>query len=75
MKIEKLNIDKIRITLNIEDLKNNDVDIQTFMSNSTESQNLFLYILDLAEEQCGFSTDNYKVRVETMYLNNDSFIL
>ena len=75
MKIEKLNIDKIRITLNIEDLKNNDVDIQTFMSNSTESQNLFLYILDLAEEQCGFSTDNYKVRVETMYLNNGSFIL
>ena len=75
MKIEKLNTDKIRITLNFEDLKNNDIDIHTFMSNSTENQNLFLYILDLAEEQYGFSTDNYKVRIETMYLNNNSFIL
>lgn len=75
MKIEKLNIDKIRITLNIDDLKNNHIDLHSFMSNSTESQNLFLYILDLAEEQCGFSTDNYKIRVETIYLNNGSFIL
>ena len=75
MKIEKLNIDKIRITLNIDDLKNNHIDLHSFMSNSTESQNLFFYILDLAEEQYGFSTDNYKVRVETMYLNNGSFIL
>ena len=75
MKIEKLNTDKIRITLNFEDLKNNDIDIHTFMSNSTQNQNLFFYILDLAEEQYGFSTDNYKVRIETMYLNNNSFIL
>ena len=75
MKIEKLNIDKIRITLDVNDLKNNNIDIHTFMSNSTENQNLFLYILDLAEEQYGFSTDNYKIKIETMYLNNDSFIL
>lgn len=75
MKIEKLNIDKIRITLNIEDLKNNNIDIQRFMSNSTENQNLFLYLLDLAEEQYGFSTNDYKIQIETIYLNNDSFIL
>ena len=66
MKIEKLNIDKIRIILNNEDLKNNDIDIHSFMSNSTKSQNLFLYILDLAKEQYDFSTDNYKIKDETM---------
>lgn len=75
MKIEKLDTDKIRITLNIEDLKNNNIDFHSFMSNSKESQNLFLYMLDLAEEQVGFITDNYKVSIETMYLNNGYFIL
>lgn len=75
MKIEKLNIDKIRITLNNEDLKDNNVDFNAFMSNSKESQNLFLYILDLAKEQYDFSTENYKVQIETIYLNNDSFVL
>lgn len=75
MKIEKLNIDKIRITLNVDDLKNSNLDVHDFMSNSSESQNLFLYILDLAEEEIGFSTKNYKVKVETMYLNNGCFIL
>lgn len=75
MKIEKLDTDKIRITLNIDDLKNNNIDFHSFMSNSKESQNLFLYILDLAEEQVGFITDDYKVSIETMYLNNGYFIL
>lgn len=75
MKIEKLDTDKIRITLNIDDLKSNNIDFNSFMSNSNESKNLFLNILDLAEEQLGFITDNYKVSVETMYLNNGYFIL
>lgn len=75
MKIEKLDTDKIRITLNIDDLKNNNIDFHSFMSNSKESQNLFLYMLDIAEEQVGFITDNYKVSIETMYLNNGYFIL
>ena len=75
MKIEKLDTDKIRITLNIDDLKNNNIDFHSFMSNSKESQNLFLYMLDLAEEQVGFVTDNYKVSIETLYLNNGCFIL
>lgn len=75
MKIEKLDTDKIRIILNLEDLKNNSIDFHSFMANSKESQNLFLYILDLAAEQVGFVTDNYKVSIETMYLNNGCFIL
>lgn len=75
MKIEKLNTDKIRITLNIEDLKNSNIDFHSFMANTKESQNLFLYMLDLAEEQVGFVTDNYKVSIETIYLNDGCFIL
>ena len=75
MKIEKLDTDKIRIILNIDDLRNNNIDFHSFMSNTTESQNLFLYMLDIAKEQVGFITDNYKISIETMYLNNGCFIL
>lgn len=51
MKIEKLSDDKIRITLNIDDLKENDIDFQSFMSNSIESQDLFMDMLEKAEKE------------------------
>lgn len=51
MKIEKLNDDKIRITLNLKDLEENHIDFHTFMSNSIESQELFLDMLDKAEKE------------------------
>ena len=46
MKFEKLNENKIRITLNNQDLAEKHIDFQSFMSNSQESQNLFLDMLD-----------------------------
>ncbi len=38
MRFEKLNEDKIRITLSNEDLIKKDIDFHSFMSNSLESQ-------------------------------------
>lgn len=75
MKIEKLNEDKIRITLNLEDLKENDIDFHAFMSNSIESQELFLDMLDKAEKEVGFITDDYRVMIEALALNNGNFVL
>ena len=75
MKIEKLNEDKIRITLNIDDLKENDIDFHSFMSNSLESQELFLTMLDKAEKEVGFVTENYKVMIEALAMSNGSFVL
>lgn len=75
MKIEKLNDDKIRITLNIEDLKAKDIDFHAFMSNSIESQELFLDMLDQAEKEVGFVTDNYRVMIEALAMSNGNFIL
>ena len=49
MKFEKLNNDKIRIILNLQDLEDNNIDYQSFMSNSSDSQKLFLEMLDEAE--------------------------
>ena len=61
MKIEKINENKIRITFNHSYLQENNVDIHSFMSNSLESQSLFLNLLDEAEREIGFITDNYKL--------------
>lgn len=75
MKIEKLNENKIRITFNHSDLEENNVDVHSFMSNSIESQSLFLHLLDEAEREIGFITDNYKLSIEAIALSNGTFIL
>ena len=75
MKFEKLNDDKIRITLNMEDLKEKDIDFHSFMSNSIESQELYLDMLDKAEKEFGFVTDDYKIMIEALAMANGNFIL
>lgn len=75
MKIEKLNEDKIRITLNLDDLKEKNIDFHTFMSNSIESQSIFLDMLDEAEKKVGFVTDDYKIMIEALAFANGSFVL
>lgn len=75
MKFEKLNENKIRITLNTQDLAEKHIDFHSFMSNSTESQNLFLDMLDEAEKKVGFVTKDYKIRIEALALSDGNFIL
>lgn len=75
MKFEKVNDDKIKITLSSADLEANDIDFHSFMSNSNETQSLFLAVLDKAEKDYGFSTSNYQLKVETLALDNGNFIL
>ena len=41
MKIEKLTENKIRVIVNTEDLKENDIDFNLLMNKSMETQNLF----------------------------------
>ena len=75
MKFEKVNNDKIKITLSMDDLKANDIDFHSFMANSQETESLFLAVLDKAERDYGFSTDNYDLKVETLALDSGSFIV
>jgi len=75
MKIEKINENKIRITFNNSYLTENNIDLHTFMSKSIESQNLFLNLLDKAEQEVGFITDNYKLSIEALALSNGNFII
>ena len=75
MKFEKLNENKIRITLNTQDLVEKNIDFHSFMSNSQESQNLFLDMLDEAEKKVGFITKDYKLRIEAIAMSDGNFIL
>lgn len=74
MQIEKLNNDKLKVILNANDLKENDIDLNTFMANSLESQELFLDILDLAEEEFNFYVNDSKLVIEAISLANNIFI-
>ena len=75
MKFEKHNENKIRITLNTQDLVDKNIDFHSFMSNSQESQNLFLDMLDEAEKKIGFVTKDYKLRIEALAMSDGNFIL
>lgn len=64
MKFEKLSENKIKITLTSQDLKDKNIDFHSFMSNPLEKQDLFLDILEEAEEEIGFEFKDYPVRIE-----------
>ena len=75
MHIEKLNENKIRITLNLDDLKENNIDLHSFMASSIESQDFFYDMLDKAENEVGFETRDYKLMIEALAIPNGNFIL
>lgn len=75
MRFEKLNENKIRITLNLKELSDKDIDYQSFMSNSSDTQKLFLDMLDEAEEKIGFKTKDYKIMIEALATVDGNFIL
>lgn len=75
MKIEKLNENKIRITLDMNDLAEKDIDFHAFMSNPIESQNLFLDMLEQAEKEVGFQTRDCKIMLEAIAMSDGVFVL
>lgn len=75
MRFEKLNEDKIRITLNKKDLEKKDIDFHSFMANSIDSQDLFFDVLDEAEKEIGFITKNYQIRIEALAMASGEFII
>lgn len=75
MKIEKLNENKIKITLSSEDLKARNIDVQSFIYNSPESQDLFWDVMREAEKEYGFNVDESMVYVEAAATTTGIFTL
>ncbi len=75
MKIEKLNENKIKVTFNIDDLAEKNIDLYSFMHNTPETQDLFWDILNEAEKECGFNVDNSMIYVEATTSGGGNFSL
>lgn len=75
MRFEKLNENKIRITLTNKDLEKKNIDFHVFMANPIESQELFFDMLDEAEKKMGFVTKDYQIRLEAMQIAGGDFVL
>lgn len=75
MKIEKLNENKIKVTFNIDDLAEKNIDLYSFMHNAPETQDLFWDILSEAEKECGFNVDNSMIYVEASTSGSGNFSL
>lgn len=75
MKIEKLNDNKLKITLSIDDLEERNITLHSFMYNSPESQDLFWELLQEAEKECGFNVDDSMIYVEASTSGSGNFTL
>lgn len=75
LKIEKLNEDKLKITLSIDDLEERNITLHSFMYNSPESQDLFWELLQEAEKECGFNVDDSMIYVEASTSGSGNFTL
>lgn len=74
MKFEKLSENKIRITLSIQDLAEKEIDFHVFMSNSIESQDILLDMLEQAKKETGFDPENYNLKIEALAMADTSFV-
>lgn len=74
MRIEKLSENRVRITLNTDDLKEKNIDLHDFMARPIESQTLFLDMLDLAEQKLGFTTKDYRISIEALAISTGDFV-
>lgn len=74
MKIEKITENKIRVIVNLDDLEAKHINLHSLMSNSIESQSLFIDMLDEAEKAVGFSTKNCKTYIEAIASSDGNFI-
>lgn len=74
MKIEKLTDNKIRIIVNLDDLKEKNIDSNSLINKPTETQNLILDILVKAEKEVGFNTDGCKLLIEAFSSSEGVFV-
>lgn len=75
MKFEKLNENKLRIILSTQDLMEKNIDFNSFMSNSLETQDLFFDMLEEAEQKIGFVTRDHKIKIEALAMADGDFII
>ena len=64
MRIERLNNDKIKVTLTTSDLVNLDIDMEQLTPDSRELHTFLFHIMETIREETGFNPYNGQVVVE-----------
>jgi len=75
MKIEKVNDNKIRIFVTFDDLEERDIDLSSFNYNSPETQELFWDLMEQAELELGFETQESQLCIEAVTDVEQGFVI
>lgn len=75
MKIEKINDNKIKVTINEEDIKIWNVSYEKLTDNTPEARDLFWFALRLAEKDVNFKVGSSKLFVEVHSQSNNGFVM
>lgn len=74
MKIEKLTDNKIRVILDIDDLAEKNINIDSLIKNTDFSQKLFKKMLNQAKKEVGFETEDSQVLIEA-YISSEGYFI
>lgn len=75
MRIEKINDNKIKVTLSTRELEERNLDFQSLRYNTPEAQTLFWDMMKQAENEHGFKTTNCQLFIEAASIDNSQFIV
>ena len=75
MKIEKINDNQIRCTLNKHDLASREIKLSELAYGTEKAKNLFRDMMQQASYEYGFEADDQPLMIEAIPLSSDSIIL
>ena len=75
MKIEKINDNKIKVTISLSDLQERNIDFEALNYNSPATQELFWDMMEQAEIQFGFNTSESQLAIEASPDECDGFVI
>ncbi len=75
MRIERLDENKIKVTVCGADIKMWNVDLKNFTENTLEAQDMFWFALKQAEQDVNFTVGQAQLLVETMPDGDDGFVM
>lgn len=75
MVVEKIKNNKFKISVSIEDLKNEGINFHVFMSSNLESHELFDKILLKIEKDFNLFVNSENIIIDTFYITDSNFII
>ncbi|MCX7711353.1 MAG: adaptor protein MecA [Clostridia bacterium] len=75
MRIEKINENKIKVTISLHDLEERNIDLNSLNYNSPAAQELFWDMMEQAEVQFGFNTSDAQLCIEAVPDSDEGFVV